>query len=538
MLGDDEMQRKARRYMALFIICLVLLLSACGGTPGITPEPTEAIETPTAALPPTLEVSTVPTATLAPSPSPSLTVEPSPTPSPLPSLTAEPSPTLPLPDEVLVREATTSILHYPYELYLHEAFDAQHGVPYLWLDRTAYDEHTGAATPRTFRAVILENRYLQLTILPELGGRIYGCIFKPTGQNILYRNQVLKPTAWGPLTLEENWWLAAGGIEWAFPVNEHGYEWGLPWSYSIERSATETTITLWDSAENRPRMSVEIALAPGKAYFAIRPRIENPTTSDINYQYWTDAMLTLGSPSMSRRTEFVYPTEQVIIHSAGPDSGLPGESSRIGWPLYEGRDMAWYYNWADWLGFFIPQPKEDFVGAYNHDTGLGVARIFPRQEVPGVKLFAWGQESPYTVEYTDDGSQYFEIWGGPNRTFWPEDDNSLGSGESKAWTEYWYPFYQIGGLDFANREAALSLEAQPGSLHLGLATTSYQKGTIVLLLGEDELHRQEVAVSPDSPYVREVPLPAGAPARAHVSLRFLGADDTVIVRFGENTVFP
>jgi hypothetical protein len=210
----------------------------------------------------------------------------------------------------------------------------------------------------------------------------------------------------------------------------------------------------------------------------------------------------------------------------------------MSWPLYEGRDMARYRNWTDWLGFFIPQPTQDFVGAYNHDTELGVARIFPRQDVPGVKLFAWGQEFPYTSNYTDDGSQYFEIWGGPNKTFWAEDDTSLGPEESKAWSEYWCLFYGIKGLDFANREAALSLEAQQGSLHLGLATTSYQEGTVVLMLGEEELHRQEVAVSPDSPYVHQTSLPAGVSGTARVSLRFLGPDGVAIARHDEDILFP
>jgi len=550
------MQHKAAKCMALLIVCLVPLLPACRGTAGISLGPTEAMRTPTAALASIPEATAAPTPTTppvpspfptaeaypTPSPLPSLTPMPSPPPTPSPSLTAEPSATLAPPDEVVVRETTISILYYPYEPDLHEAFDAQHAVPYLWLDRAAYTAHgeppAEALVLKYFSAIVLENRYLQLTVLPELGGRVYECVFKPTGQNIFYRNQVLKPTPWGPLTREQNWWLAAGGMEWAFPVHEHGYEWGLPWSYSIKRSTAETTVTLWDTAEDRPRMSVEVALAPGEAYFAVRPRIENPTSSAITYQYWTNAMLTLGSPSMSPNTEFVYPTQEVTIHSAGPDSGLPGERASMSWPLYEGLDMAWYHNWVDWLGFFIPQPTEDFVGAYNHDTGLGVARIFPRQEVPGVKLFAWGQESPHTFDYTDDGSQYFEIWGGPNRTFWPEDDNSLGSGEDKAWSEYWYPFYQIGGLDFANREAALSLEAQQGVLMLGLATTSYQQGTVLLMLGEEELYREEVAVSPDSPHTRQVPLPPEVPATAHVSLRFLGPDGQTIAQYDEHILFP
>jgi hypothetical protein len=327
---------------------------------------------------------------------------------------------------------------------------------------------------RLFRAVILENRYLQLTILPGLGGRICECIFKPTGQNIFYHNQVLMPTHWGPLSREQNWWLAAGGMEWAFPVNEHGYEWGSPWSYAIERSATETSIRLWDAADPRPRVRVEVALVPGRACFAVRPQIENPTSSPMTYQYWSNAMLTLGGPSMPPDTEFIYPAQEIIIHSAGPNSELPGERVRISWPTFEGRDVAWYENWTDWLGFFIPQATEGFVGAYNHETELGMARIFPWEEVPGVKLFAWGMESPYTSEYTVDGSEYFEMWGGPNRRFWSEDDNTSGPGESKAWTEYWYPFSSIDGLDFANRDAAPSVQAREGLLHLGVGTTSYQ----------------------------------------------------------------
>ncbi len=533
------MQPAAYRYRVLLIICLVALLSACSGTPGITPQPTETPQMPTATVPATIEAVTVPTPTLIPSPLSSPTPEPYPTSAPLPSPTIEPSPTPPPPDRVLVREATISVLSYPYEPYLREAFDDQHGVPYRWLDRTAYGEPSAEALMlRYFNAVILENRYLQLTILPEMGGRIYECIFKPTGQNIFYRNQVLKPTRWGPLAPEENWWLAAGGMEWAFPVNEHGYEWGVPWSYSIEPSTAETTVTLTDTTEDRLRMSVEVGLAPGKAYFVIRPRIENPTTSHITYQYWTNAMLTLGSPSMSPNTEFIYPTQEVIVHSAGPDSGLPGERIRVSWPLYEGRDMSRYDNWVDWLGFFTPQPTEDFVGAYNHDSGVGVARVFPRQEVPGVKLFAWGRESPYTSNYTDDNSQYFEIWGGVNRTFWPEDDSRLGPGESKGWTEYWYPFQRIGGLDFANREAALNLEAQQGSLHVGLATTSHEEGTVVLMLGPDELRREEVAVSPDSPYTRQIPLARDMSAAAHVSLRFLGEDGQVVTYYDEDVLLP
>ncbi len=533
------MHDKAGKWVAGGIAALVALAAACGKAPAGRPTPIQPLESPSATIAPSPIATEAPASSPVPSQGPPPTPQSTVAPTPSPIATAVPSPTLVPRDEVEVRETTISIASYVYQPYLREAFDATRGVSYLWLDRSSYGAPSAGATVLTpFRAVVLENRYLRLTILPELGGRIYECVFKPTGQNIFYRNQVLKPTSWGPLSRQENWWLAAGGMEWAFPVSEHGYEWGVPWSYSIEPSAGETTVKVLDSAEAGPRMSVEIALAPNQAYFAIRPHIENPSNSAISYQYWTNALLTLGSRSMSLDTEFIFPADEIIVHSAGPGSGLPGERTRIAWPAWEGRDLARYENWVDWLGFFVSQPGEDFVGAYNHETELGVVRIFPRQEVPGVKLFAWGQESAYAFEYTDDGSQYFEIWGGPNRTFWPEDDLILGSGESKSWTEYWYPFQDIGGLGFASREAALSLERAGDGLRLGVATTSPQDGTVVLRLGEHELLRQAVSVSPDMPHVQEIPVSGVELATGLVSLSYLGPDGGVVARYETDLPLP
>jgi hypothetical protein len=465
------------------------------------------------------------------SPTPSAVVLPTWTAAALPSPTPEIGQAAST-DHVVVREASISLSAYQYEPFLRQAWDEEHGVPYLWLDRIALDESSAGSTVlRSFRVVVLENRYLRLTMLPELGGRLYECFFKPAGQNLLYHNPVLKPTAWGPLTREQNWWLAAGGMEWAFPVNEHGYEWGVPWSYQVEISAEGATVTVIDTTDPRPRVRVEISLAPDTAYFTVRPHIENPTASTLSYQYWTNAMLTLGGSSMSPNTEFVYPAQEVVIHSAGPNAGLPAERTTLRWPLWEGRDLSWYYNWGDWLGFFVTSPSADFVAAYNHDTGLGIARVFSRAEAPGVKLFACGLQSPYVAEYTDDGSQYFEMWGGPNRTFWPEDNNSLGPGESKSWTEIWYPFQGIGGLVFANRNVALNLTISEGMVSFGLASTSLQEGTVVMQAGGGEIYRIEVAVSPQSPYVDSVSLPADLVADGGLSLTWMSPQSEVLASY-------
>jgi hypothetical protein len=527
--------------VALLASCLLPSLLGCQGVvspppptrlPTATPTPSPCVTTVTAAVQGATPQHTR-VASQVTEPAPSSSVMAQPTWTPTPPFTSTPEvPTALAEDQVLVRETTVSLPAYVYEPHLRQALDEQHGVPYFWLDRAAYGEPGPETTVlKPFAAILLENRYLRLTLLPELGGRLYECVFKPTGQNIFYRNHVVKPTRWGPLTREENWWLAVGGMEWAFPVNEHGYEWGVPWSYAVESSSEGATVTLRDTTDARPRVSVKIVLAPDTAYFTIRPTIENPTSATVSYQYWTNAMLTLSGPSVSPNTEFVYPGDEVVIHSAGPQNGLPGEKAIVSWPLWQGRDMSWYHNWRDWIGFFLPEPGEDFVGAYSHDTGLGVARIYPKEAAPGVKLFAWGPGSPYAYEYTDDGSQYFEMWGGPNRTFWPEDDISLEPGGSRSWVEYWYPFQAIGGLDFANRELALNIDVEGGLLRLGLAATSHQSGTLLLTADGTQLARRETFVSPESPQLDHLPLPPGLAPNTLVTVTFFGPEGEVLLNY-------
>ena len=91
----------------------------------------------------------------------------------------------------------------------------------------------GSPINRTFQTIVLQNEYLELVILPELGGRIYQCRFLPTGQPLLYNSRVAKPTNWGPS--DQGWWLALGGIEFALPVDEHGYLTAQPWDASVTR---------------------------------------------------------------------------------------------------------------------------------------------------------------------------------------------------------------------------------------------------------------------------------------------------------------
>jgi len=66
----------------------------------------------------------------------------------------------------------TSSITYPYNMQDH-------------LSRTLED--------RTYRALFLENEYLLVTCLPELGGRLHSVYDKTTNQEVFHKNNVIKP---------------------------------------------------------------------------------------------------------------------------------------------------------------------------------------------------------------------------------------------------------------------------------------------------------------------------------------------------------
>ncbi|RLC66687.1 MAG: hypothetical protein DRI48_04120, partial [Chloroflexi bacterium] len=260
---------------------------------------------------------------------------------------------------VSFQTATLNIPTYPYTAYLESVYTSTYNLAYPVLDWDAYQGADPTSVPRDYELLVLENDYLRVTLLPELGGRVYHMIFKPTGHNELYQNPVIKPIRkWGPP--EQGWWMAVGGLEWGLPVEEHGYEWGVPWDYQVVTSTTGVTVTMRDTtAADRIRAAVTLHLPAGRGYLAITPRIENPTVSSIDYKYWTNAMLAPGpANTVGPDLRFIFNAGEMSVHSTD-DSRLPGHGVvptgpdyRFSWPIYQDVDFSRLGNWDRWLGFF------------------------------------------------------------------------------------------------------------------------------------------------------------------------------------------
>lgn len=454
-----------------------------------TPFPTETAVPPTTippsspTVPPPTETpaADIPTATVAPTAAAPTTPPPTPTPAPTSPPYSGNAPT--------VTEGSITINTYDYQSALVATQPDDPVYPYPRLDHG----RVGPPSPKTYRTIVLENRYTQLTILPDLGGRIYKWIDKVSGNNLFYENPVIKPTQWG----NRGWWLATGGMEWALPTDEHGLSEASPWNYETYQDDENAGVVLGNTEKHSGLQSeIIISLDTDHSYFTLIPRIFNPTDAPVNYKFWINGMFTLGAPTLTPGIEFVLPTDSVTIHSTS-DPTLPAPGETIPWPLFNGRDFSRYDNWTNYLGIFAaPHATADFMGAYNHTTNLGVARIFPAELVSGAKIFGLGELDPSL--WTDDGSRYFELWGGVAPTFW--DERTLNPGEWITWQERWYAVGDMGGFKTATENAALNLGLTADSVEVAAISTHPLAGTLILRNGETEVTRWGVTLSPALPF--------------------------------------
>ncbi len=401
--------------------------------------------------------------------------------------TQPPAPTETSPPSVAVWEETITLQTYGWQEALVPTEPGDPIYPYPRLDFEA----VAPPAPRSYRAVMIQNAYVRLVVVPELGGRILRWTDRVTGRQLFYANPVIKPTHWG----YRGWWLATGGMEWAFPTEEHGLNEYRPWEYQLLWNG----VRVWDR-EDRTGMTIEvtIALGGGESAFSVTPRIVNPTAEAQQYQFWANAMLTLSDTnSPSPGLMFVLPDDQVTVHATA-DESLPGPGQGMSWPIHNGRDFSQFSTWQRYLGVFADPAQAGFFGAYDRQSDQGVVRVFPHEVARGVKIFCLG-DLPSSL-WTDDGyaGRYVELWGGLTPTFW--DSWTLNPGGSVSWTERWYAVSGIDGYNWANETAAIRLTPSGDSAEVGVATMRALDGTVVLRRGGAEVARWDATIAPDQPF--------------------------------------
>jgi tetratricopeptide (TPR) repeat protein len=384
------------------------------------------------------------------------------------------------------------------------------------------------STLKAWKAVHIENEYIRLMILPEIGGRIHIGYDKTTGYDFFYRQNVIKPALVG---LAGPW--ISGGVEFNWPQH-HRPATFMPVSTVIE-SADDGSVTIWCS-DHDPMVRMKgmhgVCLRPGRAVVELKVRLYNRTPLMQTFLWWANV-----ATRVNEKYQSFFPGDVRFVadHAKRAITSFPlsegryygvnyGERARNGVPADEKprqfvpdsglppNDLSWYANIPVPTSYMITGTEQDFFGGYDHKAGAGMVHVANHHIAPGKKQWTWGNHEfgyAWDRNLTDHDGPYVELMAGVYTDNQP-DFSFLAPWETKTFTQLWYPIHAIGVPVAANADAALSLCREGGNMRIGICVTSaIQPATILLKRNGSELRRWETAIDVAHPALIETPLSPG-----------------------------
>ena len=370
-----------------------------------------------------------------------------------------------------------------------------------------YDTLTGQKKDKTHRMVYLENEYVRIGILPEVGGRIFEAVDKTNGYDFFYHQHVIKPALIGLIGA----WIS-GGVEWNIP-HHHRASTFIPVQHRVEENA-DGSKTVWVGElepRHRMRWAVGYTLRPGRSYLEASIRIVNRTPV-------VNTLLCFANAAVHVNDDYqvIFPpsTQFVTHHSKREFTTWPIAAGRYGGADFNGGvDVSWYKNHDSANSMFAWNYQDDFFAGYDHGKEAGTLSVADHHVVPGKKLWTWGngpRGRMWDRILTDEDGPYIELMVGAYSDNQP-DYSWLAPYEVKSFSMYWYPFRGIGGVKKANLEAAVNLDVNDRAAKVGFCTTSaYSAATVTLQLKDRVLWQEKVTISPGRPYENQLSLPADA----------------------------
>ncbi|EEF60084.1 Tetratricopeptide TPR_4 [Pedosphaera parvula Ellin514] len=426
----------------------------------------------------------------------------------------------------------------------------------MFLEKRVYQGSSGKVYPlpftdriaekpvdRKWKAVWLENEFLRVMILPELGGRIHVMQDKTNGYDVIYNQPVIKPALVG---LAGPW--ISGGIEFNWPQH-HRPATFLPVDYEIETHA-DGSRTVWCSDHDpmtRMKGMHGVCLHPGRSYLELKVRAYNRTTLTQTFLWWANVATRVNEsyqsffpPDVSyvadhaRRTMSSYPlcrdhyygveyaerARSGVPEAACPANFIPSACGGKTLVDYASNDLSFYANIPVPTSYMCMGSKEDFFGGYDHSAQAGIVHFANHHISPGKKQWTWGNhefgyawDRNLTVpDSKGEFGPYIEIMAGVYTDNQP-DFSFLQPGETKTWSQYWYPFQKIGPVSRANLQAAISLHSTRSALQLGIAVTADQSGSVVTVDAKGrQIIRFERNLAPATPLLETIQLPRGGVA--------------------------
>ncbi|MGB7170035.1 MAG: DUF5107 domain-containing protein [Acidobacteriaceae bacterium] len=422
--------------------------------------------------------------------------------------------------------------------------------PLPFIDRIAVEPEQ-----KSWQALHIENEFLRLMILPEIGGRIHIGYDKISGYDFFYRQNVIKPALVG---LAGPW--ISGGVEFNWPQH-HRPTTFMPVETEIE-SSPDGSMILWCS-DHDPMLRMKgmhgVCLHPGSATLELRVRLFNRTPFTQTFLWWANAAVRVHEQYQSffpgdvryvadhaRRAISTFPLSDGVYYGVNYGDrarrGVPqDEKPRLFVPdgSYPANDLSWYANIPVPTSYMVTGTEEDFCGGYDHRAAVGLVHVANHHIAPGKKQWTWGnQEFGYAWDrnLTDHDGPYIELMGGVYTDNQP-DFSWLGPWETRTFSQHWYAIRAIGIPQAANDRAALSLSIDNGAARVALqATRAVSAATIMLSCAGRTIAQWTQDLATGKPVILSAPLPSDAqPAALAVTVT---AGSGVLIEYNREQVEP
>lgn len=369
----------------------------------------------------------------------------------------------------------------PFDQYANGRFN----YPY-----TLRDTLTDRRTDHAWRAVFLENEYLKCSVLPDLGGHVYTCLDKISGQPMFYANPSIKKA---DISYRGAW--AAFGIEFNFPVS-HNWVSLSPVDFAFRQNPDGSGSVLVGNIDRVYGMqwSVEVVLRPHSTVLEEKVSLNNRSDVRHRFYWWNNAGIQAWDDS-----HVEYPMRFAASHGFKEVQPWPVEA--------DGTDLSVIKNQTKGpVSLFVHGSREPFMGIWHPHTNVGTVHFADYAQLPAKKIWSWGTDPDgldWRKTLSDNDSAYVEVQAGLFRN--QETYAFLEPRQSISFSEFWMPVRDIGGISRANLAGVVHLSRRNNALRVGLNMNQAIPGaTLCILLADREVFQEKNDLTPEKTWKHDL----------------------------------
>lgn len=371
-----------------------------------------------------------------------------------------------------------------------------------------YDILTEEKAEKEYNVLHLDNQYVNISILPEIGGRIFSATDQTNDYHFFYTQTGIKPALIGMLGA----WLS-GGVEWNIPDHHRASSYmPVNWTMKENKDGSKTIWVGETELRHRLKWSVGVSVYPNRSWVEAKIKVINPTPMVQSMLYWANV-----SVHCNNEYQVIFPPDVQfgVDHHKVYFTNWPMGETTVGNGKTE--DLSWWKNFTgNSRSIFAYGSEMSFLAGYDFGKDAGTVHVANRHVVPGKKFFLWGNNpngEMWNKILSDNDGHYLELMVGGYSDNQP-DYSWIAPGEIREFSQIWYPIKGIKGVKNATDDAAVNFEPAAGNQYrVGYcATTLYENARVIVKYGDRTLLDKRITIDPDKFFLDQVAVPADAEA--------------------------